>query len=202
MDTSPAAAPVDLAPVATHVADLVRGIGDEQLSDPTPCTGYTVAALLDHLDGLALAFTLAARKEPVPDPGPEGPIGHAERLTADWRTRIPERLADLARAWTDPAAWEGTTRVGGVDMDGQMAAMTTADEVVVHGWDLARATGQEYRPDPEAVTAALSFVELFSGPGTEGERGDAFGPERPVPEGATALERLVALTGRDPHWQG
>lgn len=201
MSTSPSQpVRVDLTPATVAVAELVRGVGD-QLSAPTPCTGYTVAALLDHLDGLALAFTLAARKEPVPDPGPEGPIGHADRLTPEWRTRIPQRLADLARAWADPAAWEGTTRVGGFDMDGHMAAMTTADEVVVHGWDLARATGQEYRPDPEAVTAALGFVELFSGPGTAEMRGDAFGPERPVPEGASDLERLVALTGRDPHWR-
>jgi uncharacterized protein (TIGR03086 family) len=187
----------DLGPACAAVADLVREVRDDQLGDPTPCERYTVAHLLEHLDGLALAFTLAARKEPV-----DGTPGQETGDPADgWRTRIPERLADLAAAWRDPDAWTGETAAGGVEMTGDVAGTVAMDEVVVHGWDLARALGRDLAVDGASVAVARDFVSLFSGPGTEEMRGDAFGPERQAPAGASPLEELVALTGRDPSWR-
>ena len=89
----------------------------------------------------------------------------ADALTPDWRTRIPERLAALAAAWRDPAAWEGTAEAGGVTMPAEAMAAVAVDEVLVHGWDLAVATGQQYRADPGATEVATGFVSAATGDG-------------------------------------
>jgi uncharacterized protein (TIGR03086 family) len=186
---------IDLGPQTAEVARVVAGVRDEQLRDPTPCAGTSVAGLLDHLLGLALAFRLAAEKRPVEG----GPRASADDLDPGWRTLLPERLAALAAAWRAPAAWEGTAEVAGVRMPGGAMGVVTLDEVLVHGWDLAVATGQDYRADPGAVQACLAFAgDVAAGPPEQ--RTGLFGPAVPVPDDAPALDRLLGLTGRDPGW--
>ncbi|HEY7045879.1 MAG TPA: TIGR03086 family metal-binding protein [Jatrophihabitantaceae bacterium] len=186
---------LDFQPATTRLAGLLANISDEQLSAPTPCEHYTLGDLLDHVNGLSVAFTWAATKAPE-SRGNAGPTGDASRLPDDWRTRIPEQLAELARAWTEPSAWEGMTRVGGVDLPAPAAAGFGLNEVVVHGWDISRATGQPYDANPGAVAACLALVSQ------DGVREGIFGPIVPVEDEASALDRLVALTGRDPAWNG
>ncbi|SEP28829.1 TIGR03086 family metal-binding protein [Trujillonella endophytica] len=183
-----------LAAAVTETARVVGAISDEQLPGPTPCAGTPVAGLLDHLDGLALAFALAAQKRPA-----GGADASAAALTPDWRARIPERLAALAEAWREPAAWEGTAEAGGVAMPAPAMAAVAVDEVLVHGWDLAAATGQEYRPDAGATAAAAEFVIEATGDGPPQE--GLFGPPVAVPADAPAFDRLLGATGRDPAWR-
>jgi len=190
---------VDLAPATKRMADLLTGIDDEQLGRPTPCPAYAVGDLVEHVGGLALAFTAAARKE-FGDASAQGPSGDASRLPDDWRTRIPRDLAALAEAWRDPAAWSGMTQAGGVDLPGEVAGLVALDEVVIHGWDVARATGQGYDPDPQSLDAVHGVVAQFSAPGQEAAREGLFGPVVDVPEEAPLLDRVVGLTGRDPGW--
>ena len=85
-------------------------------------------------------------------------------------------------------------------MSGAEAGIVALNELVVHGWDLARGSGQAFEVDDAAVSALVEFGEQFSGPGTEELRGDAFGPVVEVPAEATPLDRLVGLMGRDPNW--
>ncbi|MFJ8160308.1 TIGR03086 family metal-binding protein [Streptomyces sp. NPDC096136] len=187
----------DLGPQAAVVARLVSGVPDAGLAGPTPCPAYAVGDLLGHLAGLAVAFRDAARKDlgPTTDtpPGTAAP-----RLPADWRERLPKVLDDLAGAWRDPAAWTGMTRAGGVDLPGAVAAAVAADELVVHGWDLARATGQEYAPDAAALRASHGF--LLAAAEQAGDGGGVFGRVVPVPDEAPLLDRTVGLSGRDPRW--
>lgn len=185
---------VDLAPQAAEVARVAAGVRDDQLTGPTPCPDMSVAALLDHLVGLTYAFRMAAEKTPVDGP----PQVDAAHLPADWRTRLPENLDALATAWTDPSAWEGMTAAGGVDLPGPVAAVVALNEVTVHGWDLAVATGQQYRPDPAAVEACLEMVGDRSDPSQDPE--GLFGPVVPVPDDAPRFDRLLGQTGRDPGW--
>jgi uncharacterized protein (TIGR03086 family) len=188
----------DLTPGAQTLARVVAGLGDDQLGAPTPCHGVTVADLLDHVDGLSLAFTGAAAKDP--DAGRQPPSADGSRLGADWRTRIPDRLGRLAAAWQDDAAWAGMTRAGGVDLPGEIAGAVTIDEVVVHGWDLAVATGYAYACDEELLEAAYGFAQGAVARDPGGSPG-LFGPPVPVPDGAPLLDRLLGLTGRDPAWR-
>jgi uncharacterized protein (TIGR03086 family) len=190
---------VDLEPAARRMADLVSGVPDELLDGPTPCPAYTLGDLLDHVGGLALAFTSAATKA-TGETGSQGPSGDASRLGNDWRTRIPRDLVALAEAWRDPAAWSGTTRAGGVELPGEVAGLVALDELVIHGWDVARASGQAYDCEAPLLEVVHGFVAQFSGPGQEAEREGLFGPVVEVPEDAPLLDRVIGLTGRDPAW--
>jgi uncharacterized protein (TIGR03086 family) len=184
----------DLERAARNVVTLLDGVPDSALDAPTPCADTPVAGLLDHLMGLAEAFRAAAAKEP--DQG--APEASAANLAPDWRTVLPERLDALVAAWREPAAAEGTTSAGGVEMPAAGIAVVALDELVLHGWDLARATGRPYEPDPADVATILGFVESFgSAEGTPG----LFGPAVAVPDDAPAFDRALALSGRDPGWR-
>ena len=191
--------PVDLSPAARRLGDLVSSAPDDLLDAPTPCPAYTLGDLLDHVGGAASAFTGAAAKD-LGEVTSQGPSGDASRLADDWRTRIPRDLATLADSWRDPGAWTGMTKAGGVDLPGEVAGLVALDELVVHGWDVARATGQAYDVDPASLEAVKAFVSQFSQPGMEEARAGLFGPVVEVPEDAPLLDRVIGLTGRDPAW--
>lgn len=190
---------IDLHPATLALTGIVTGVGDDQLDARTPCTGSSLGDLLDHVDGLALAFTAAAKKTPV-EGDRQGPSADASRLGPDWRTRLPERLATLAAAWADSEAWSGMTAAGGVELPGEVAGLVALNEVIVHGWDLAVASGQPYSAEPALVEAAYGFVQAAVAENPEGSPG-LFGPPVPVPDDASLLDRLLGLTGRDPAWR-
>ncbi|OBF40637.1 TIGR03086 family protein [Mycobacterium sp. ACS1612] len=184
---------IDLTPACERTAALLTSITHEQLDAATPCEKLSLRDLVGHIGGLALAFTAAARKDfgPLTD---TPPVDGAP-LDADWRTAYPQRLAQLARAWREPAAWEGMSRAGGVDFPGEVGGMIALTEVVVHGWDVAAATGQDYDVDPATLAAVLPHVTAIAAEGpTEG----LFGPAVRVADDASDLDRVIALSGRHP----
>ena len=185
----------DFAPQAAEVARVVAGVRDDQLTDPTPCAGTSVAALLDHLVGLTLAFRNAAEKAPQSG----GPRADADNLPPDWRTRLPQQLDGLVAAWQQPSAWEGSTQIAGMTMPAAAAGTTGLNEVLIHGWDLAVATGQEYRPDPATTQACFDFGVAFAKDAPE-VRDQIYGPVVPVREDAPLFDRLLGQAGRDPGW--
>lgn len=186
---------LDFGPQTAEVAQIVAGVRDEQLGDPTPCEGTPVAGLLDHLVGLTLAFRMAAEKQPRAG----GPRASAENLVPDWRSVLPAQLDALAAAWRDPAAWDGMTEVAGVRMPAGAIGLVALNEVLVHGWDLAAATGQKYVADPVAVEACLKFAIDFA-QGAPDQRDEIYGPVVPVPDDAPTFDQLLGQTGRNPHW--
>jgi uncharacterized protein (TIGR03086 family) len=189
---------VDLEPAAAQLARLVAEAPRDRLDGPTPCPAYAVGDLVDHVGGLAIAFTAAARKTPLAG-GSQAPSGDASRLGDDWRTRIPGDLGSLAEAWRDPAAWSGTTEAGGIELPGEVAGRVALNELVIHGWDLARATGQAYHCDEASLEAALTFLGSFAtAPGEQRE--GPFGPVVAVPDDAPLVARVVGLSGRRPEW--
>jgi uncharacterized protein (TIGR03086 family) len=186
---------LDLAPQAAEVARVIAGVRDDQLTDPTPCDGTSVAAMLDHFVGLTVAFRLGAEKSPM-----EGaPSADADHLPADWRERLPAQLDALVAAWDQPEAWDGTTEVGGVRMPAAAMGVVAANEVLVHGWDLAVATGQPYAVDPLTAEACLEFNKGFA-VGAPEARDAMYGPVVPVADAAPLFDRLLGRTGRDPSW--
>lgn len=190
---------IDLEAAALRLSRLVEGVPDEQLDATTPCPAYSVGDLLDHLAGTAVAFTHAAAKT-LPPGGSQPPSGDAARLAGDWRTQIPKDLAALVSAWRDPAAWTGQTTVGGVQLPGEVAGVVVLDELVIHGWDLARATGQPFDDDPVSLEVVHGFVAGLTEPGNEELRSGIFGPVVDVPGDAPLLDRTLALAGRHPAW--
>jgi uncharacterized protein (TIGR03086 family) len=181
------------------MADLITNVRDDMLGAPTPCPAYTLGDLVEHVGGLAVAFTAAATKD-IGGASAQGPSGDASRLSDDWRTSIPGRLVALATAWSHPEAWTGMTRAGGVDLPDQVAGVVALDELVIHGWDVARASGQAYDCDPQSLDAVHAFLAETAAPGQEAMRRGIFGPVIPVSDGAPPMVRVVGLAGRDPHW--
>ncbi|MEU9337544.1 TIGR03086 family metal-binding protein [Streptomyces sp. NPDC048290] len=188
----------DFGPQSTIVARLAAGVRDEQLADPTPCPDLAVRHLLGHLAGLSVAFRDAGRKQ-LGETTDTSPGDHRPDIAPGWRDDLPAALGGLADAWRDPDAWTGMTRAGGVDLPAQVAAAVAADELVIHAWDLARATGQPYAPDPAALEAAHTF--LLAAADDPGRGNGLFGPVVTVPDDAPLLARAVGLSGRDPHWK-
>ncbi|MGI5479927.1 TIGR03086 family metal-binding protein [Streptomyces lavendofoliae] len=186
---------LDLGPATRRVADLLGGVADDRLDGPTPCPDYTVRDLLAHLAGLAVAFRDAGRKAfgPTTDTSPQSGL---PPLGDDWRAALPRRLDELAAAWREPDAWAGTTRAGGVVLPGEVAGLVALNEVLVHGWDLARATGQEYAPDEASLEASRALLASAA----EDSGASPFGPPVPVPDGAPLLDRVIGLSGRRPDW--
>jgi uncharacterized protein (TIGR03086 family) len=188
---------IDLQPATQRMTRLIEGISDDQLGDPTPCADTSLGDLLDHVRTLTPIFTAVAKKD---SGGAQSASADAAKLGDDWRTRIPADLVQLADAWRDPEAWSGMTEAGGAEMPAQVAGLITLDELVIHGWDIARASGQDYDCDRESLEAILGFVTPFSAPGHEAEREGLFGPVVEVPDDAPLLDRVIGLTGRDPGW--
>ncbi|MFI9765344.1 TIGR03086 family metal-binding protein [Streptomyces sp. NPDC052415] len=187
---------IDLGPQTQVLARLAEGVTDEQMTGPTPCPDLRVRNLLGHLLGLSVAFRDAGRKN-LGATTDTAPTASVPDIGPGWREEFPKVLDELAGAWRDPAAWTGMTRAGGVDLPGAVAGAVAIDELVVHGWDLAVATGQQYDPDPVALQAAHDFLLASK---DDPSRGEIFGPVVPVPQDAALLDRAVGLSGRDPHW--
>jgi uncharacterized protein (TIGR03086 family) len=176
---------------ADAVAVMASGIRDDQLDDRTPCEKFTVAELIDHLGGTLMSAARAARKEAQPGESAATPA------------MTPRALADSAgrasAAWSDPAAYDGTTEFGPGEMPASFAASITLHELALHGWDLARATGRPFDLGEDTGRIALGVVEQIA----EQARGNGgYGPPVAVPSDAPAFQQALGASGRNPGWNG
>jgi uncharacterized protein (TIGR03086 family) len=184
----------EMTDAAGAAARTVGNVDAGQFGQPTPCTDWDVHALLNHLI-LWTAYSLEARaqgtsvgqelidRDFAADPG----------FAAAYRAQLDRALA----AWADPAAWERELPVMGTATPAADIAALNIAEMVLHGWDLAAATGQRYTVSKSAASAAARAVEanadLF-------RQYQGFADPVEVPPSASALDRLLAVSGRDPAW--
>lgn len=211
---SDAAALPGLEPAARRITALLGAVDDSRLAGPTPCPDYAVRELLGHLTGLATAFRDAARKD-LGASTAVSPDAALPVLDDDWREVLPRRLDELATAWRSPDAWTGMTRAGGVELPGEVAGAVALNELVVHGWDLARSTGQPYAAGEAELRSCEALLAPAEEEGPDGaaaaESADTadtadgsdslFGVPVPVPDDAPLLDRVIALSGRRPDWR-
>lgn len=182
-----------LDPVLRDLASVLEQIPDERSHAPTPCSDFDLTDLRAHVVGWLTAFTDGYAS-------PDGQCSDADRVQvhgsgAEQVVALADRLAQsLPDGITRPL------RIGDSAMPGDMAASMILWEYQVHGWDLARASGQEWQPDPDGLAASLAFAPGMLTPDFQGE-GKPFAPSAPVADDADPLTRLVALSGRDPHWR-
>lgn len=184
-----------LQPVFAELAGVVGAITDDQLQAPTPCTDYDVAQLRDHVLGWLTNFAAG-----FADPHGQAPNADVAgyHSPADPSAEVRTAADLLDRAIREGAA-DRPLRLGDAAMPGDMALSMILWEYQVHGWDLARATGQRWSPPPEAAQESLSFAPMMLTDDYQGE-GKSFGPRVDVPEDEAPLDRLVGLSGRDPGW--
>ena len=171
----------------TAVGELIARVRPEQWSAPTPCTDWTVRRLVDHLIGMNRVFTALLAGEPPPQ---RPAADHVERDPAGtYRDSAARLLAEFEL----PGALER-------GYGGPLGAATGAErlqirlyDLLAHGWDLARATGQPAELPDDVAEQSLKFVRVQL---TEDARPGRFGPAQPVAGDAPAIERLVAFLGR------
>lgn len=186
-----------VAPAAATLIEIVTGIKPDQLDDPTPCAGYDVRRLVNHLLFWGPSLEGAARKETVPPPA--ATESELDLTGDDWSTALPALLDRIASAWGRPAAWQGATHMGGpTELPAALVGGMVVTELVVHGWDLARATGQDRSWDDDLLHHVHTAVGGFA---EQGRQLGVFGPEVPVSHTAPILDRVLGLTGRDPNWR-
>jgi uncharacterized protein (TIGR03086 family) len=184
----------EMTDAAEAAVRTVSNVDAGQFGGPTPCTDWDVRTLLNHLI-LWTSYSLEARaqggsvSQELMDRDFAGEPGFAD----GYRTQLDRALA----AWADPAAWERELSVMGTDTPAADVAALNIAEMVLHGWDLATATGQRYTVSEAAAAAAASAVEanadLF-------RQYKGFAEPVEVPASASALDRLLAASGRDPAW--
>ena len=186
----------DLVPAAQAVIRTVTNVSDDQLDSPTPCPDYDVRDMLFHVLGLSQAFRSAADKD-LGEATSTPPGTVTTNLPDTWRDELPLRLTALADAWRRPEAWEGMTQAGGVGLPADIAARVALNELTMHGWDIARSTGQGFSVPDDLLQVSYDFLW----PGTDQSKRDPiFGPVVPVPEDAPLLDKVIGLGGRDPRW--
>jgi uncharacterized protein (TIGR03086 family) len=183
-----------LTAAAAEAARVARAVTPEQLSDATPDTEWDVRTLANHLVlWTSYNFELRARGESVPDDWQK------RDFTAEpgWADAYAAQLDRAMAAWADPAVWEGEVKMGDSSMPAAAVAGMILLELVLHGWELAVATGQEFSVPGSVDAATLGLVEEYA----EMYRQYAgFAEPLPVGAEAAAFERALALSGRDPSW--
>lgn len=173
-----------IALAAPPTLAVVRGIGTDQLTAPTPCAEYDVQGLIDHMLHWGPSLARASR--------------HSDGAALPGGNPLERQIEQLVAAWSVPGAWAGVTTMGGPhEMPARMIGAMVIGEIVVHGWDLARATGQQVTWDDRLLDFLHDEVAKTAEMGREMQ---AYGAEVPVPRTAPVLDRMLGLTGRDPHW--
>ncbi|MDJ1138055.1 TIGR03086 family metal-binding protein [Streptomyces iconiensis] len=176
---------------AREAARTARGATGSPLNTPTPCGAWDLRALLNHWV-LYTAHGLEHRA--LRTAVPEELAARDFAAEPDWAEAYAAQLDRAVAAWQAPGAWEGDIDLGGSAMQATAIASMVVKEMVLHGWDIATATGHHYDCSPELAGFVLGVVEEYAEIYREY---DGFAAAAPVPENATALERALALSGRD-----
>jgi uncharacterized protein (TIGR03086 family) len=152
-----------------------------KMNNETPCGDWDVRCLLNHMLDTQRYFTGAARGEDAAPPSPTPPTLFQD----DPLAKFEQSRADLLDAFAQPGVIEKTGPALGIAMSDQL----------LHGWDLAEATGQDSTMPAEFAEMSYNIVH---GRFTDDQRQGVFGPEVAVPSDASFQDKLLAYTGRDP----
>jgi uncharacterized protein (TIGR03086 family) len=187
-----------LAQVTNLLTPLVEGTDANQLDNETPCSDFRVRDLIGHFTFGRFLFAA----------GMSGDKSRGDELLGSMPQQFGDVLGDDHHATYRDASAQLDTAVGGVedlgetvslvfgDMPAGVALQMLSGDNLVHCWDLARSTGQDFNPPEDLVEATTQFMSGFI---TDDRRaGGGFGPEVQVPEDAPALDRLLGLCGRTP----
>jgi uncharacterized protein (TIGR03086 family) len=179
-----------LARAAAHNAELMAAMRPDQLDALTPCRQWTARDLTNHIVGGQLMFRAAADGEPLASLEPPN-VAATDPAAAQRRA-----TAALVTSLRDPGLAQREAVLAFGTVPGSLVAPIAFFEQVVHGWDLARATGQDATIDPNVANALLPVAEqlLANVP----RDGVAFAVAVDVPAGASAGDRIIALSGRQP----
>ncbi|NNN15574.1 MAG: TIGR03086 family protein [Acidimicrobiaceae bacterium] len=179
-----------------NAAVVVSGISASQVDFRTPCSGYSVSNLIDHIVEAAYRAAALGRGQ-TPPAGDDNP--HIELAEAP--TRLRRAAEEAAQAWGNDSRLSSLfTMPWGEEYSGATLVNMYLAELATHAWDLAFATEQLDRLDPSLAAIALDGARAMIRPEYRDmvAKGSPFGAEVPPPPGADDWQRLAAFMGRDP----
>jgi len=168
---------------------IVAGVKPDQLSGPTPCADWDTRALLNHTIGVVEMFDDAAQTRPF-----NGSIFANDNVGDDSGASYEQRAAVLRDTLSQPDVLDRTWTMPFGEIPGAFAANFATLELFQHGWDVARASGQQIDFDADVTETASATAQQM--PAEQVRVQGVFGQEGGCPPDASAEDRLAAFLGR------
>lgn len=184
----------EMAAAAAEAARVVGNVPERTLNQPTPCGDWDLRTLLNHT---ILWTSYSAERRAHGESVAEDLMSKDFTAEPGYAEAYQAQIAKAVHAWSDPGAWEGDRSVMGSAMPAADIAAMLIMEMVLHGWDIAKATGQDYHCDGELAQALLDTVQAQ---GDMFRQYQGFAAVVPVPPDASTFDRALSLSGRDPDW--
>jgi uncharacterized protein (TIGR03086 family) len=187
--------PVLMAAAAAEAARVVDGSTSTPLDSATPCTDWDQRTLHNHT---ILWTAYSAERRAYGESAAEDLMSKDFTAGPDYAGDYQAQLTKAVRAWSGPEAWARELSVMGNAMKASDVGAMIIMETVLLGWDIARATGQDYHCDDQLARAVLATVSAQAGMFRQYQ---GFAAVVPVPDDAPDFDRALALAGRDPRWK-
>ena len=165
----------------------------DRWSDQSPCAEWKARDVVGHIVDMHGVMLRPLGRN----------LTEAPSISDDPLGAYRSARADIEAVLDDPelAGAQCETPMGPMTIEQHIDGVVSTD-LIIHGWDLARATGQDDTIDPDEVERmlpmALSIGDEMRTPGAFGPGIVVFGPEVAVPDDASKQDRLLGLLGRDP----
>jgi uncharacterized protein (TIGR03086 family) len=197
MNTIQETGPALMAAAAAETARAVAGAADSGTGNnqATPCADWDLRTLLNHT---ILWTSYSAERRAYGESVAKDLMSKDFTAEPGYAQAYQAQIAKAVQAWSDPEAWTRELSVMGSTTPAADVAAMLIMEMVLHGWDVARATGQDYRCDETLARAVLTTVEAQ---GDMFRQYQGFAAVVQVPDDATTFDRVLALSGRDPNWK-
>ena len=185
----------EMSAAAAEAARVVGNVPEGTLGQRTPCGDWDLRTLLNHT---ILWTSYSAERRAHGESVAEDLMNKDFTADPGFREDYARQIGKAVDAWNNPEAWAGTRNVMGNATPAADVGAMLLMETALHGWDVARATGQAYACEPDILEAALKFLQMFASPDAPAGPEVTFGPARILLDEAPLLDRVVGMAGRDP----
>lgn len=168
---------------------IVAGVKLDQLSGPTPCADWDTRALLNHTIGVVAMFDDAAQTKPF-----TGSMFADDNVGDDPGASYEQRAAVLRDTLAQPGVLDRTWTMPFGEVPGAVGLGFATLELFQHGWDIARASGQQIDFDADVTETANATAQMM--PAEQVRVDGVFGKEGDCAPDASAEDRLAAFLGR------
>ena len=185
----------EMTAAAAEAARVVGNVPQNALNAPTPCGDWDLRTLLNHT---ILWTSYSAERRAHGESVAEDLMNKDFTADPGFREDYARQIGNAVKAWSAPEAWAGTRNVMGDATPAADVGAMLLMETALHGWDVARSTGQEFNADDKTAAALEDIVqaqaELF-------RKYQGFADAIEPRQNATAFERALTLSGCDPNWK-
>jgi uncharacterized protein (TIGR03086 family) len=178
--------------VVDETSRVIDDVSDAEMANPSPCDGWTVRDVVNHITGGATMFALSVEQGAVPD-DVLGRLMGGDNLGNDPKGAWKAAADRAMHAFDAPGALDKMVTLPFGEMPGSVALSIAVFDVLTHAVDIASSTGQQVQ-DLDLVETALVMGRQMVGP--ELRQPGVFDPEQPVAADAPAEIRLLAFAGR------